>query len=34
MEPAGVPISRRMLWMLLKLWHHRKQSAIGTVLSR
>jgi hypothetical protein len=25
-SPAGRPINHRTLWILLKLWHHRKQS--------
>jgi hypothetical protein len=27
-SPAGRPIKDQMLWMLLKLWHHRKQSLV------
>jgi hypothetical protein len=30
---AGRPINHRMLWMLLKLWHHRKQCLKDLLLS-
>jgi len=32
-SPAGRPIKHQMLWMLLKLWHHRKQSLKDLLLS-
>jgi len=31
-SPAGRPISHGMLWMLLKLWHHRKQGLRDIIL--
>ena len=32
-SPAGRPINTEWLWMLLKLWHHRKQCLKGLLLS-
>jgi len=31
-SPAGRPINHWMLWMLLKLWHHRKQCLLKDIL--
>jgi hypothetical protein len=33
-SPAGRPISNRMFWMLLKLWHHKKQFRKDLLLSQ
>ena len=32
-SPAGRPINHRTLWILLKLWHHRKQGLRDFLLS-
>ena len=32
-SPAGRPINRQILWMLLKLWHHKKQGLKDHLLS-
>jgi len=32
-SPAGRPINHRILWVLLKLWHHKKQGLKGFLLS-
>jgi hypothetical protein len=31
-SPAGRPISHRMLWILLKLWHYRRQGLKDVLL--
>ena len=32
-SPTGRPINQQILWMLLKLWHHKKQGLKGLLLS-
>ena len=32
-SPAGRPINQQILWMLLKLWHHKKQGLKDLLLS-